>query len=327
MTTTGNGVRTRWAAIGAAIAVSVGAGGLATSFATVSSGEKAVFVPITPCRIMDTRGAPETVGPRPVGLGPGETYSIDVLGAQGNCNVPSDAVGLVMNVVVVNPSGDSYLTVFPGDVAKPLASNLNWVGGQAPLSNAVTTDIGANGKVAFFNAGGNVDVAADVVGYYVDHDHGDVYYTKAEVDAAVNAAIAATTAIRATATASKTLTAGDNYLAVTPTLVAATNLTCSVTTIVQMTTGAAVPVTTLGPYFRNAIFVNGGPGAADLVYGMYLTSNGIIGFQGSLTRTSTFTVTAGQSVRFGVHLGSAPGAWTTGGTYYNANASYDCTPA
>jgi hypothetical protein len=48
-------IRTRWAAIGAAIAITLGAGGIAAVQASLSSGERAVYVPITPYRLIDTR--------------------------------------------------------------------------------------------------------------------------------------------------------------------------------------------------------------------------------------------------------------------------------
>jgi hypothetical protein len=156
-----------------------------TASATVESGVKTVFVPITPCRVMDTRAAPLTVGPRATPIGQGETYSIAVRGTNGNCTIPADAVGLSMNVTVINPTAGSFLTVFPSLATRPLASNLNFVAGQAPVPNAVEAKIGDDGKVAFFNNAGSVDVAADIVGYYVDHNHNDLYYTKAQTDAAL----------------------------------------------------------------------------------------------------------------------------------------------
>jgi hypothetical protein len=97
--------------------------------------------------------------------------------------IPPDAIGLSLNVTVDNPTSASYLTIFPSDVARPLASNLNWTAGQAPVANAVTTNISADGKVSFFNNAGTVNVIADIVGYYVDHNHDDRYYTKAEINA------------------------------------------------------------------------------------------------------------------------------------------------
>ena len=185
--------RTRWAAVGAAFAVTVGSGGLMTASATLDSGARSVFVPITPCRVMDTRPAPATVGPRTAPIGEFDTYSIAVLGTNGNCSIAGDAVGLSLNVTAVNPTGNSYLTVYPSDVSRPTASNLNWVAGQAPVPNAVTTDVSGDGRISFFNNAGTVDVVVDILGYYTDHNHDDRYYTKVqtynrdELDAALAA--------------------------------------------------------------------------------------------------------------------------------------------
>ena len=172
--------RSRWAAIGAAIAVSIGGGGLMSASASIDSGERAVFVPITPCRLMDTRPATQ-VGPRGAAIGAGETYTVVVRGQNGQCDIPTDAVGVVMNVTAVNPTVGSFLTVFPADAAaRPNASNLNWVGGQPPVSNAVTADLSADGKISFYNLGGTVDLAADVVGYFADHHHDDRYVRRVQ---------------------------------------------------------------------------------------------------------------------------------------------------
>jgi hypothetical protein len=168
----------RLAALLTAIGVTIATGGLAVVFAaktdTIGTGERPVFIPITPCRVMDTRPAPNTVGPRNTPIGANATYSIVVLGANGNCVIPADAVGLGMNVTIVNPTAVSFLTVFPFGAPKPLASNLNWTGGHAPIANAVTVRIGTAGKVSFFNNKGKVNVVADIVGYYVDHRHDDI---------------------------------------------------------------------------------------------------------------------------------------------------------
>jgi len=175
--------RTRWVAVGAIAVFTLGSGGLMSASASVSSGDRSVFVPITPCRVMDTRPTPVAVGSRTSPLGEQDTHTISVRGTNGNCVIPTDATGLSMNVTVDNPTRDSYLTVFPSDVARPLASNLNWTALQAPVANAVTTNISADGKISFFNNAGTVNVIADIVGYYVGHDHDDRYYTKAEIDA------------------------------------------------------------------------------------------------------------------------------------------------
>jgi hypothetical protein len=170
--------RARWAAVGAALAVAIGAGGgIAITNAAVSSGERDVFVPITPCRLLDTRAATQ-VGPRATPIGAGETYTQLVRGTNGNCTISPDAIAVAMNVTVVDGSAGSFLTIWPADAAKPLASSLNWQAGQAATPNKVDVRLSADGKVSFFNLGGTVNVIADVVGYYADHNFDDRYLPK-----------------------------------------------------------------------------------------------------------------------------------------------------
>jgi len=171
------------AGVAAAVAaVALGAAQPSPSSAEVVDGERAIFVPITPCRLMDTR-AGEAVGARSTPLGPEETHSVTVRGASGNCRLPTDVVGVVMNVAVVNPTASSFLTVFPADAPRPLAASANWVAGEPPVSNAVTADVSAAGSISFYNLAGTVDLAVDVVGYHAHHTHDDRYDTRAQVDA------------------------------------------------------------------------------------------------------------------------------------------------
>jgi hypothetical protein len=174
--------RSRWAAVGAAIAVSFGAGGLAITHATSSTGERDVFVPVTPCRLFDTRPA-TLVGARNTPIGPGGTMVQTVTGSNGNCNLPADARAVAMNVTSVNGTVGSFLTIWPSDAAMPLASSLDWTAGSPATPNKVDVKLAADGKISLFNLAGSVDVLADVVGYYVDHNHDDLYYTKAQIDA------------------------------------------------------------------------------------------------------------------------------------------------
>jgi len=170
-----------------AAAVVLGAVGLAgSSSATVTSGVRTVYVPTAPCRLFDTRSGPSTVGPRSTPIGPNETYTTPVRGTNGQCTIPAGAVAVAMNVTIANPTAASFLTVFPADVSRPLASSLNWVAGQAPTPNAVTSNLSADGQIAFYNNTGTVDVVADIAGYYEDHNFDDRYYTKPEVDAKVS---------------------------------------------------------------------------------------------------------------------------------------------
>jgi hypothetical protein len=174
--------RARWAAIGAAVAVSLGVGGIAVTHAVVSSGQRAGFVPIAPCRLFDLRAATQ-IGPRGAPLDAGETYTQAVTGLNGDCDIPADATAVAMNVTTVGGTAASFLTIWPSDVTpRPLASNLNWAPGSPPTPNKVDVKLSADGKVNLFNFAGTVSALADVVGYYAADIHDDRYYTKAEID-------------------------------------------------------------------------------------------------------------------------------------------------
>ncbi|MEY2581905.1 MAG: hypothetical protein QOE09_1754 [Ilumatobacteraceae bacterium] len=159
-----HGWRSRWAAVGAAIAVTLG-GGTALHFAMAAPGDVVTnsFVPIAPVRILDTRPAPLNVGGFAGPLGSGQTHTFQVTGVVG---VPANATAVVMNVTVDATTGSSFLTVFPAGTTRPLASNLNWVAGTT-IPNLVTVKVGAAGQVSVYNLNGNTHVIADVAGYYV----------------------------------------------------------------------------------------------------------------------------------------------------------------
>ncbi|HEX3087089.1 MAG TPA: DUF1501 domain-containing protein [Ilumatobacteraceae bacterium] len=117
------------------------------------------YVALTPRRVLDTRdgtGAPQG----PVGQAPLE---VTLLGRGG---VPSDGVsGVMLNVTAVAPTGNTYVTVYPGGSDCPTASNLNISAGQV-IPNMVLARLGPAGTVLMYNNTGNVDLVADVVGYF-----------------------------------------------------------------------------------------------------------------------------------------------------------------
>jgi len=163
--------RARWAAIGAAVAVSLGAGGLGIAQATVDSGPMNIYQAINPCRLSDTRPAPDLVGPRTTPLGANETYTFDGWGTVGNCTLPSNTAALEVNVTAIGATAPTFLTLFPAGGTMPTASNLNPVPGEPPTPNSVTVTLAADGKFSIFNAYGSVNFIIDVVGYYEDHMH------------------------------------------------------------------------------------------------------------------------------------------------------------
>jgi len=130
--------------------------------------DDSTFVPVAPCRLFDFRSGPDNVGAKDTPLGAGEAnrYTQNVVGSNGNCVIPVDAVAVSMNVTIVNPTAQSNLRVFPADVATPNASNLNWLAGQSPTPNKVDVKLSPDGKIGLYSHAGTVNVLADVVGYY-----------------------------------------------------------------------------------------------------------------------------------------------------------------
>lgn len=165
--------RSRWAAVGAAVAITLGAGGLGIAQADWTSGYGLVYTPINPCRLVDTRPAPNTVGDRTTPLRPEETYTVTVWSFTpvGNCHLPPGMGSLVLNVTAVAPTQATYLTLYPTGSPLPLTSNLNPTPGQPPTPNAVNVDLNASGQFDVFNKFGSVHVIIDVVGlFYEYHD-------------------------------------------------------------------------------------------------------------------------------------------------------------
>jgi GH25 family lysozyme M1 (1,4-beta-N-acetylmuramidase) len=121
------------------------------------------FHSLVPYRVLDSR-TPTGGWNAKLVAGPNSDRPVTVTGASG---VPATASAVVMNVTAVESTAASYLTVYPGDVPRPVTSNLNFGKGQI-IPNLVTVRVGAGGIVRFSTNTGATDVVADIVGYYDD---------------------------------------------------------------------------------------------------------------------------------------------------------------
>ncbi len=181
MSTGTSALRTRWAAVGAAVAITLGAagiGGLNIASADVSSGNRPVYISINPCRLVDTRPGDLTVGPRSAPIGAKQTITVTAHGSNGECTgasaIPADAVSLSLNVTAAGPTSNTFLT-FWGEGPNPGTSNLNPRAGGAPTPNSVNVPLSSSGTFNIFNDRGSVNVIVDVNGYYANHNHDDRY--------------------------------------------------------------------------------------------------------------------------------------------------------
>jgi len=167
--------RSRWAAIGAAVAVTFGAGGLAA--VNAAGGVDSTAVLTDPVRVLDSRD------PVNVGLnGPFASQVSQKLRVTGSIAtttgnktvVPSGATGVLLNVTVVGASANGFVSIRPGDATgAPSTSSLNFNAGDI-IPNAVLVALptsGANaGQIditydAFGASGPSTDLLVDVVGY------------------------------------------------------------------------------------------------------------------------------------------------------------------
>ena len=122
-----------------------------------------VYFPSSPERILDTRDGTGVPGGAMGQLGTNGTLELQVTGRGG---VPANATAVVLNVTAADsPGPDSFLTVWPSGLSRPLASNLNFVAGQT-VPNLVIARIGAGGRVNIFNNLGSTVVVADVQGWF-----------------------------------------------------------------------------------------------------------------------------------------------------------------
>ena len=136
-----------------------------------NSGADGLFNGLAPARILDTRDGTGNGGTIRA-LGGGATLNLQVTGSLthfgASSGVPASGVSaVVLNVTVANASQASYLTVYPAGTAPPVTSNLNFTAGQT-VANRVIVKLGAGGAITIFNAGGNVNVIADVNGWFTD---------------------------------------------------------------------------------------------------------------------------------------------------------------
>ena len=113
------------------------------------------FTPLVPARMLDTRLTTSIVG--------GATTDVAITGQPGG--PPAGAGAVVLNVTITNPAGPSFLTIWPTGNARPLSSNLNFVGGQT-VPNLVIMKLGTGGRVSLFTPTPSADVVIDVLGWF-----------------------------------------------------------------------------------------------------------------------------------------------------------------
>lgn len=116
------------------------------------------FYTVPPCRVLDSRqpgGVPALAG--------GSTNSFVIA---GQCGVPSGAKAIALNITVIKPLSDGFLTLYPAGAAQPLSSSINYRTGQVKANNATAALSPSGGLAVFCGGAGDYDLLIDVSGYY-----------------------------------------------------------------------------------------------------------------------------------------------------------------
>jgi hypothetical protein len=120
------------------------------------------FVPVTPCRAVDTRWAAGPLGGPAITPGGTRDFAISA----SACGIPATAQAFSLNVAVV-PSGPlGYLTVWPAGHTRPVVATLNSLDGRIK-SNAAIVPAGVGGAISVYSTN-TTDVVLDINGYFVD---------------------------------------------------------------------------------------------------------------------------------------------------------------
>lgn len=133
-----------------------------------------VFVPVTPCRIFDTRIAGGAIAA-------GTTRGFDVTavsnysfqgGAGSNCGGVGAAgsfAAVVVNLTTVTPSNQGYITAFPFGATQPLSASLVYTPNSL-VSNEVIIrlDQGASANEMSVFSSAQTHLVGDVTGYFIN---------------------------------------------------------------------------------------------------------------------------------------------------------------
>ena len=253
----------------------------------------ATLVPITPCRLVDTRE------PGQAPLNNGEIRTIEAHGTNGpiagsECTIPTDAVGLSMNVTALNASTRTFWTIWPNGEPQPEASSLNPAPGQPPTPNAVTTSLSGAGEFKVFNNNGTVGMLIDVNGYYTTASLTEIASRLAAVEAAIDA-LDAREPFAVTSTISSF-----NNLTVTPTAFLSLNVTAPTAGQVTLNSTATVSHGIEGGDVYCAIFAGNIPPVdiADSTPSLQHWETSLPSNNGSVSGTRTFDIAANATVTY-----------------------------
>ncbi|MFT6436722.1 MAG: hypothetical protein ACJAVI_004792 [Candidatus Azotimanducaceae bacterium] len=126
-----------------------------------------VFVGATPQRLVDSRDGTGTLQGKLTSDAPVAISLVNLAvqtSAGASTVIPGNLTAAALNITVVNPVADGFVTVYPCDTARPLASNVNYKAGQV-IANGVIAPVSAAGEVCVFSLN-PTDIVVDLAGWF-----------------------------------------------------------------------------------------------------------------------------------------------------------------
>jgi hypothetical protein len=129
-------------------------------FGAVGSSGALTFVPLTPCRVEDTRNAAGPLGGPILAAGSSRSFPVPA----STCQVPASASAYSLNATVVPTSVLHYLTLYPAGTSQPTVSTLNSYTGQV-VANAAIVRAGTSGAIESYVTD-QTNLITDINGYF-----------------------------------------------------------------------------------------------------------------------------------------------------------------
>jgi LPXTG-site transpeptidase (sortase) family protein len=130
--------------------------------ASAAESTSGLFVPMTPTRFLDTRGAAAV---NPLGAGqklyPSYVVETPIIGRSG---IPATASAVVMNTTLVEASRPGFVTVFPAGTTRPDTSTVNSEHQGQTIANHTISPITGRGAGSY--ASGGAHLIQDVTGWF-----------------------------------------------------------------------------------------------------------------------------------------------------------------
>ena len=121
------------------------------------------FLPLTPCRVVDTRNTDGTFGGPAIAGNLSRSFP---LSQSGNpCGIPDSAVAYSLNVTVVPQTTLGYLTIWPSGEGQPYVSTMNSPDGRIKANAAIVPAGTPAGSVSVYVTN-TTNVILDIDGYF-----------------------------------------------------------------------------------------------------------------------------------------------------------------